>query len=164
MADKRAVNDLMRSIPEARKLGASVRNYDEMDAYDETRPVNDNQTMVAFTLGMRGELNRRAAKRAAHAWRSAVTQYPDGIIVLSIAGYDDDPRALWEIAETREYVRQWAKLVDLTHSDAALASPLSPVSISVLAKCGALKDIDPDAVPVADDVLPGLPGGTPHKH
>jgi hypothetical protein len=36
-----------------------------------------------------------------------------------IAGYDDDPREIWEFPEVCRYVRQWAKATGLDNPDVA---------------------------------------------
>jgi hypothetical protein len=41
-------------------------------------------------------------------------------IVVGIAGYDQDPRELWEIVEVRRFVRRWARFVGLTDPATAM--------------------------------------------
>lgn len=70
-------------------------------------------TGIHVVIGARGHLNRHEARLAAKAWKTAHTQYPDATLMLSVSGYDDDPRGLHEIEEVYRYVRQWARFADM---------------------------------------------------
>jgi len=146
MRDKQANSDMKRFGDEVGKLGVpvSARSYDEIDPDDATIPRDGNRTAFTITIGMRGELNHAKAKKSARVWQRMAERYHKGIFYLQIAGYDDDPRELWEIKETRKYIGQWARFAGLDRIDIAVATPLDPDWIAVLAKCGAFRDSDPD--------------------
>jgi hypothetical protein len=148
--DEKACRDIKNTFRKMQAEGfkPSIRTFDEADAYDETVPVDGDGTMIAFTIGMRGALASREARIAAKAWRKMAAKYPKSIIVLQIAGYDDDPREVWQIEEARDYYKRWARFAGLTSSTAAQATPLHDVSFGVLAICGAFSDIDPNSVRV----------------
>jgi hypothetical protein len=124
----------------------SLRTFDDLGGYDETLPVDGDRTVLVLTIGLRGELRNMQAHEAAKAWQALLARYPKAIIMLSVAGYDDDRREIWEIPEARDYVCRWAKLAGLDHSAAAMTSPLDRDAVGLLAKCGAFSDVDPDAV------------------
>ena len=83
---------------------------------------------MQFTIGTRDELNTRAAGLNAKVWRTALQRHPKACF-FNIAGYDDDPRELWEFPEVCRYVRRWARLAgmdDIEHTARVLGvgSPL----------------------------------------
>jgi hypothetical protein len=59
---------------------------------------------------------------------------------VSIAGYDQDPRELWELAEVRRFVRRWARAAGLGDPYAAMREigngEQFPNLLVLLAKCG----------------------------
>jgi len=154
--DDRATQDQLNALKRLKEAGAepSVRTFDEVEAYDETLPADGERTMIAFTVGERGALTSKHARIAAKSYRKTAAKYPQAYIYLQLAGYDTDWREIWEIEETRDFYRRFARFAGLTHSADAQRSPLEPISIGVLAKCGAFKDVDPDHVPVAGEGKP----------
>jgi hypothetical protein len=74
---------------------------------------------VVVHIGARGKLSRRDAKHAAALWRQLQREAPQAHFKVAIAGYDEDPRPLWEISEAAAYVRTWARLAGLTDPEAA---------------------------------------------
>jgi hypothetical protein len=94
----------------------------------ENKPDGGEDKVILFTIGMRGELTRGAARQ--------------------IAGFDDDSRELWEIPEARDYICDWARFAGLDHSAAVATSPLDRHALAFLAKCGAIADVDPNDVTV----------------
>jgi len=69
---------------------------------------------VVVHIGARGKLSRREAKHAAALWKRLQREAPQAHFKVAIAGYDEDPRALWEIPEAAAYVRMWARMAGLT--------------------------------------------------
>lgn len=114
----------------------------------ENNPDGGEDKVILFTIGMRGELTRGAARHAADAWRSMLVEYPTANVCPQIAGFDDDSRELWEIPEARDYICDWARFADLDHSAAVVTSPLDQHALAFLAKCGAIADVDPNDVTV----------------
>jgi hypothetical protein len=72
---------------------------------EETEVIDTIQQLI----GVRGELTRRAAKAAARAWKDWLQRAPYAQVYLTIGGYDDDPRDLWEFDEVRTFVQQFAR-------------------------------------------------------
>jgi hypothetical protein len=149
--NERSLDDLRRAM---RKLGAAsmpqaVREYDDVGISDDVDGDKEG-TMIAFSIGMRGSLTKHAARAAARAWRKIIANYPKAYVCLQIAGYDSDPREPWHIPEASRYVRRWVSFADLRNILDAARTPLDAASVSLLAKCGAFKDVDPDTVPIAE--------------
>ena len=72
-----------------------------------------------ITIGTRDKLNTSAAKRNAKVWREAMQRYQQSYLFFNIAGYDNDPRELWEFPEVCRYVCHWAQLAgmdDIEHA------------------------------------------------
>ena len=65
-------------------------------------------SMIALEIGVKDHLSDTNARLAATAFQLARQHYPDSPLMFMIGGYDDDPRELWEIPETRRYIRAWA--------------------------------------------------------
>jgi hypothetical protein len=102
-------------------------------------PGDGSDLVISFLIGSRGKLSRQEATRAAKLWRRHVKRYPNACYVLSIAGYDDDPRNLWEIEEAARYVRRWSRLAGLNSLDDA-DRYLQEHFVALLAACGAFGD------------------------
>jgi hypothetical protein len=66
-----------------------------------------------LVVGTRDDLSPESAEAAAQKWRDIRRQYPNVSVYVSLAGYDDDPREIWEIASAAEYVRQWARFAGI---------------------------------------------------
>jgi hypothetical protein len=76
--------------------------YNEQPAMNEL-PDDPPGTVdfISQGIGERGKLTRQAAKHAAKLWKECLRRQPQAHITLSISGYDDDPRALWEFDEVK---------------------------------------------------------------
>ena len=46
---------------------------------------------IPFTMGLRGELTKQAARKSADAWRKVTRRYPKAGFCIQLAGYDQDP-------------------------------------------------------------------------
>jgi hypothetical protein len=94
---------------------------------------------------MRGDLNKREARKAAKQFREARLSHPLSPIALMIAGYDDDPRELWDFPEVCRYVRWWARAAGLDDWQTASAVPWIVPSWgnAFLAACGVFGDDHP---------------------
>jgi hypothetical protein len=101
---------------------------------------------IGINIGKRGNFTRVSAKRNARAFREIAARQPWAELYLSIHGYDDDPRDLWEIREVRAYLCRWAQFAGLKSSADADALKIDVTMCGVLAKCGAFDDIDPETV------------------
>ncbi len=107
--------------------------------------------LIAFNMGSRDDLSDMAAKKAADGWRKLMTRIEAvrGIVVF-LAGWDHDPRALGDIPEAADYVRRWARFASITlPSTMALvtAGKLQPDTLGLLAACGVFgEDIRRDVI------------------
>jgi len=53
-------------------------------------------TLINLTIGTRDELTKRDADAAGRAFQEIRRRHSETLIALSILGYDQDPRELWE--------------------------------------------------------------------
>ena len=100
---------------------------------------------VMLELGYRdGGLTEEKARTSAQAYRLAHARYPAAKFGLFIAGYDDDPRELWEIPEVAAHVRCWAALAGLTDVASAIAGGIENnkdcASVWLLHQCGVFEE------------------------
>jgi hypothetical protein len=89
--------------------------------------------LICQIIGERGKLTRREAKVAARKWEELLTCAPAARVMLSVSGYDDDPRGLYEFGEVRKFVQQFARFAGI--NDAAIER-LDDDSAFLLAMCG----------------------------
>jgi len=94
-----------------------------------------------FGIGSRDNLSKQEARRAAKAWREAVQLAPKAIFVLHLAGFDEDPREIWEIVEAARYVRWWARYAGMDDIEtdpeaSAEGDRENSMSLGFLAACG----------------------------
>jgi hypothetical protein len=99
-------------------------------------PGDGTGIFISLCIGRRGDLTRHEAKLCAKLWRRHIKRYPKAHYILSLAGYDDDPRNLWEIPEAAGHVCRWARFVGLRTLDDAFRY-LSEQQVGWLAACGA---------------------------
>ena len=90
--------------------------------------------LISHCIGKRGDLTRRAAKAAAREWKECLRLAPKAY-VLSISGYDDDPRNLWEFDEVRKFVQQFARFAGI-NDVMDYSKRLAEDSLALLAACG----------------------------
>ena len=69
--------------------------------------------MIWQIIGERGRLTRHEAKCAAKTWNEHLQLQPKAHVILSVSGYDDDPRDLWEFDEVRKFVQQFARFAGI---------------------------------------------------
>lgn len=79
------------------------------------------------------EADTTQAKMAARKWEEMLTCAPAARVMLSISGYDDDPRGLWEFEEVRRFVQQFARFAGIND---AMNERLEDDSMAMLATCG----------------------------
>ncbi len=70
---------------------------------------------------------------------------PGAEILIWIAGYDDDPRELWDFPEVRRYVRWWSRAAGLGSWQAAIEIPWADFDacMGVLIACNVFGDEHP---------------------
>lgn len=96
--------------------------------------------MIAFEMGRRDNLTEAGAADAARIWRQTVRKYPGAAITIHIAGYDEDPRELWDLPDVCAYVRRWATLTGIfSPNDLPATSAtreFAAINAGFLAACG----------------------------
>jgi hypothetical protein len=92
--------------------------------------------LMMFEVGNRRHLTGSAAKTSASAFGKIVTDFPQVYVILHFAGWDDDPRPLWQFPEVCRYARRWARLAGVDRPDAPHVANLSESSFAVLSKLG----------------------------
>jgi hypothetical protein len=81
---------------------------------DDTSKYGEGQRlMIAYNIGWRGKLTNKNAQEYAEGWRTMRAKHPAATFCPIVAGYDEDPRELWEIPEVVKYVRQFAELAGI---------------------------------------------------
>jgi hypothetical protein len=129
-----AEKDLFRNFAwtqqEMKKQGVplDVAGFDEGTITFSTAASDQDNTLIVMTIGMPGDLTRQEAETAARAWLATHKRYPRATTWLQIAGYDDDPRELYEFPEVTRYVRRFARAANIDF-DLATAR-LHPTSIA----------------------------------
>jgi hypothetical protein len=108
--------------------------------------MTDEPDTISHCIGTRGELTRQAAKRAARLWKDMLQHAPNAEVYLSIAGYDDDPRALWEFDEVRNFVQQFARFAGIDDV-MDYSERLAADCVALLAACGVRCSADVRAPP-----------------
>ena len=94
----------------------------------------DKETFIPIEIGSRGDLTPDRAQAAAEFFRKVITRAGPGRIYIHIAGYDEDPREVWDIQEAADYVRLFARLAGLRAGRIPIV--LHDLSIALLAACG----------------------------
>jgi hypothetical protein len=102
--------DMINATPGADAVGY---NADGVGALPSDIAPDGDHAVVHLIIGSRGRLTRDAAKDAANVWHQITTKYPKACFCIELAGYDDDPRELWELADVARYVRRWAILAGI---------------------------------------------------
>ncbi len=131
-ATQRDAENLMRLTHD---LGVPVEIASSVDGV----PV-DKQTAIHLTIGRRDMLSRSEAKHTAGVWKDIVRKFPGAPKTISLLGYDDDPREIWEIPKAARYVRWWAHYAgihDATDIQAQMGiEKLGTMAMAFLAACG----------------------------
>jgi hypothetical protein len=92
--------------------------------------------IVFIEIGDRAKLTEAEAVSAAKAFHGARQHYPDVPILISIGGYDDEARDLWEFPEVCRYVQLWARLTHLATPEAAALHAIPVRFAGLLGACG----------------------------
>ena len=105
---------------------------------------SDDYDVIFLEIGCKGRLAAFDCLIAATAFRLARVRYPSAKIGFCLGGYDDDPRELYDIAETRDYIRQWAHAAGLADwREAATVRWQPPECLGILQLCGVFADDSP---------------------
>jgi hypothetical protein len=114
-ARRAAAEELRENLRFMHALGVQAVVYHGEGGCDLSGcPDGDGEGMfIPITIGSRGNLSKAEAKRSAAMWRKAIGRYPKGCFMISLLGYNDDPREVWEFRDARRYVRWWARFADM---------------------------------------------------
>lgn len=92
-------------------------------------------------LGGRGHLGAADIVRAAEALHTAIGKLQDRqTLVVSIGGYEHDPRSLWDIPEARKFIRRVMRQAGITHWSQPAVKALNESSLALLLQCGVFPD------------------------
>lgn len=112
-------------------------------------------------IGGKGSLTDKTLRKMAPAVRKILAHSPGAEVMLSIDGYDDDPRELYEIPETRDYLRRYARASGLHDWTGPLFQALDESTKGLLIAADAIDKPHPyrtEKVPLAEyfgDILRG---------
>ena len=126
---------------------------DDGKLVSDTLEATDETVFVSFAIGTRDLLTKKEADRLAGAWRETSKRLPNSIFHLHIAGYDNDPRSLWEFPEVTRYVRRFARTAGLDTEEAVMKW-LDPNAPGFLAACGVFGE------KMRQEALSSVPGKT----
>jgi hypothetical protein len=134
-ADIRRGLDQLKQTAERDGVPLDVAAISDDGKLPDTLEATNETVFVAFAIGTRDLLTTKEADRLAGAWRETSKRLPNSIFSLHIAGYDNDPRALWEFPEVTRYVRRFARTAGLDTEEAVMKW-LHPNAPGFLAACG----------------------------
>jgi len=133
---------------------------------------DDPHTIIQCIVGHRGNLTSRQAKNAAKRWKLIRAQAPRSPLHVAIAGYDQDPKELWEFADVRRFVRRWARAAGLGDPYVAMREigdvERFPNLLVLITKCGTFGEEHPFEVQIERPSAqpprePSRPRGNAHK-
>jgi hypothetical protein len=109
--------DFLRSNP-----CSLPQEFVAMENQDKWPTGDGESTTIMMPIGQRGELTKRNARETAAAWREAVRRYPKAQLGISMLGYNEDPREIWQIEDAARYVRWWARYAGMDNEAAVLCA------------------------------------------
>jgi hypothetical protein len=100
--------------------------------------------MAYVEIGVRGAVDHRLESKAALAVLAIIAANPAVKVAVTVGGWDDDDRAVWEIPEARDCVRRFADRVSLERWPFEVVwHYFQEESIYALIKCEAWKPDQP---------------------
>jgi hypothetical protein len=72
---------------------------------------------IGLEVGARNNLTQAEAESIGRRWRELITRYPKTHFIVHLAGYDEDPRNLWDFPEVCEYMQHFAKAAGILTID-----------------------------------------------
>jgi hypothetical protein len=117
-------------------LDAAVFSFSDVDKLSL-----DKGTMVQLIIGTRVDLSVECALEAAATWKRIRAQSPASSVYVALLGYDQDPRALFELPEVCRHFRRWARAAgiprDVNKAQADIGDPMQfPALMGLLAGVG----------------------------
>lgn len=107
--------------------------------------------LVMIEIGGKGHLDEHTLLEMASAPAMAHAQYPAAPILLSLSGYDQDPRSIWDIPEAADYVRAYARAAGLCDWRSSLFKALDETTAGLLIACDAINKPHPFTVNIVPD-------------
>jgi hypothetical protein len=91
--------------------------------------------LAMFCIGGKGDLTEETARRSARRTVKTIERRisPRMAVTLSVAGFDSDPREIWEIPEARSYVLAFAD--EMVKCGVNLGRVLLPQSCMMIQAC-----------------------------
>jgi hypothetical protein len=137
-----------RKRPEDKKLAREATDRDREQYFNKLAeaaaigpgtiqfgpPYEGTPDLISIEIGARDNLTPTAAEKWGGQWREFVAQQPKAYFIPSIAGYDDDPRALWDFPEVCEYMKRWAAAAGINSIDDL--PNVSQDTVRLFAACG----------------------------
>ena len=102
--------------------------------------------LIAVEIGGKDDMSEARINDAARAVKLAHRVYPGATIMLSMHGYDDDKRELWQIRSAIDYIRKFAKLSGLHDWQSTTFNQLYEDSKGLLIACEAIDEPHPYSV------------------
>lgn len=106
----------------------------------------DELNIVVIEIGGKNHLSEGILRKMALGPAMTHARYPEAKIALSIGGYDDDPRELWQIPEAVEYIRRFTAQAGLRDWHSSLFRALDELTIGLLVMCDAVDKPHPYVV------------------
>lgn len=100
--------------------------------------MTEEISAVVIEFGGRGHLTEDVILEMKDAPRMVAEVYPDKPIMIALAGYDDDPRELYEIPEAADYIRRFAVAAGLTDWRTPMFESLVDECKALLIACNAV--------------------------
>jgi hypothetical protein len=107
--------------------------------------------LILIEIGGAGHLDEFTLLEMASAPAMAHTRYPDAPILLSLSGYDQDPRSIWDIPEAADYVRAYARAAGLYDWHSSLWKALDETTRGLLIACNAINKPHPFTINIVPD-------------
>lgn len=110
--------------------------------------MSEDYDTVMLCIGGKGHMGAEELRDMARAVAMVHESYPCAPIMLTVDGYDDDPRSLWDIPEAAQYVRRFAMASGLHNWRGPLFAALDDPSRALLIACGAIDEPHPYEVDI----------------
>lgn len=109
--------------------------FDGIEAMMDT--YGDNAAALVMELGGRGHFWAADVVRASEALLAAIARLgAEQTLVLTIGGYDDDPRELYQVPDVIQFLRRVMKHAGITHWSHPAVRMLNEESLALLLQCG----------------------------
>jgi hypothetical protein len=139
--------ELVKQDAERVRRGLAQINAELGNVMDVAGPGDDTshhgdgeRVLVSFHIGSRGELDWFAVQQYAKSWKTFRARHPKSPVVIFFLGYDMDPREIWDIPECVQYIRWFAKAVDI-NKPSDLPPDIDGNLFGIMARCGVFPDV-----------------------